>query len=284
MGVIKSALKRALPEQVLDIHRLADAHRTAHGRFPRILRPRTFSERVFRRLMFDRRPILTQFADKYGARAYIEERLGSVVLPRLYHVTEDPATIPWESLPSRYVVKATHGSGWIRLVEDGGADRAAITQACSQWLRRNFYPVHREWPYKNIPPRIIIEEFLDDGSGGVPLDFKFFVFHGVPRLIQVDATRFSGHTRSLYDLGWNRLPVTLRFPPVPHEVPRPVHLEQMIAAAAELGRGIDFLRVDLYDTPRQFYVGELTTAPGAGREAFDPPEFDRELGRFWRGG
>jgi len=281
MRVVRNALKRLLPEAARDICHLAQAHKARHGRYPRILRPRTFSEKVCHRLMFDRRPILTQCADKYAARDYIEHRLGSAVLPRLCHVTRDPATIPWDALPDRYVMKATHASGWIRVVT-GSVDREALAHLCGQWLRQSYYSVSREWPYRNITPRILIEEFVDDGSGTVPPDFKFFVFDGKPAIIQVDASRFTGHTRALYDLQWRRLPVTLQFPPVPNETPPPEHLAQMIEAAAELGRGMDFLRVDLYDTPRQFYVGELATSPEAGLGVFTPRDFDESLGRLWR--
>jgi TupA-like ATPgrasp len=281
MGIVKKALREMTPPALRDVYYLAQRHRQVHGRYPRLLRPCTFSEKVCHRLMFDRRAVLTQFADKYGARAYIESRLGSGVLPRLYHVTSDPASIPWDSLPHRYVVKATHGSGWIRIIS-GAVDREDLARVCSQWLRTNYYSVNREWPYKNISPRILVEEFVDDGGGGIPLDFKFFAFGGEPGIIQVDASRFTGHTRAFYDPEWTRVPVTLRHPPIPNEVPRPIHLGQMIKAAVELSRGMDFLRVDLYDTPQQFYVGELTTAPGAGLEVFNPKDFDEHLGKLWR--
>lgn len=280
MKVVRNVLKRILPESVRDVYRIAEAHRMAHGQWPHLLRPRTFSDKLCRRLMFDRRPVLTQIADKYAARAYIEERLGSGVLPRLYHVTRDPATIPWDTLPRKYVVKATHGSGWNKLVT-GDVDREAMTRQCSQWLRQSYYAKYREWPYKDICPRILIEEFLDDGRGGVPADFKFFVFGGEPAVIQVDLGRFSAHTRAFYDLSWQRLPITLKYPPTPNEVPRPPHLAEMIAGAAKLGRGINFLRVDLYDLPGQFFVGELTTVPEAGREEFKPREFAEALGKRW---
>lgn len=279
--LIKDTLKRVPPiKAATEAYWVAQAHRTVHGHYPPLLRPRTFSEKVCHRLMFDRRPLLTQLADKYSARAYIEKRLGSSVLPRMYHVTRDPATIPWSSLPDRYVVKATHGSGWVRIVTRA-PDREALTRLCTEWLGLNYYRMRREWPYKKITPRILIEEFIDDGTEGVPLDFKFFAFDGRPAIIQVDASPFSGHTRSFYDLDWKPLPIALTYPNIPNEVARPVHLPEMIEAAATLSRGIDFIRVDLYDTPDQFYAGELTTAPGAGLEEFAPAEFDAALGDLW---
>ena len=235
---------------------------------------------IARRRMFDRRPILTQFADKCSAREYIAQRLGPRVLPRRLHVATDPQAIPWDELPQRYVVKATHGSGWVRIV-DGPADSADLTRLCSEWLSKSYYRMMREWPYKNIQPRIIIEEFIDDGNGQAPTDYKFFVFHGKPRFVQVDASRFTGHTRSLYDLSWKRLGFTMGYPPIPHDVPRPAHLTEMAEAAGRLADDVDFLRIDFYDTKRQFYVGEITTTPGAGLDRFSPPIANAQVGAFW---
>ena len=280
-GNIKRALRRILPiDAALDIYYTAQAYRKAHGRYPSVLRPRKFSEKIAYRRMFDRRPMLTQFADKCAARDYITARLGARVLPRLHHVTEDPRSIPWDILPERYVVKATHGSGWVRVVTSG-VDREALTRQCQEWLGRSYYRHMREWPYKGIPPRIIIEEFIDDGSGCAPADYKLFVFDGRPAFIQVDGTRFSDHRRSFFDLKWQRLPFTLHYQPILHEVARPRHLEPMLEAAARLAAGVDFLRVDFYDTPEQFYVGELTTTPGAGLDVFCPLEADEQVGQLW---
>jgi hypothetical protein len=258
-------------------------YRAAHRELPRLRDPRTFNEKVLHRILFDRRPVLTQMADKVACRSYVEARLGAGILPAVYHVTDNPRTLPLDELPGRFVVKATHGSGWVQVVEDKATlDRAALTRVCDSWLSQNYYQKTREWAYKDIPPRLMVEEFIDDGSGGVPRDYKLFVFDGTVAMIQVDANRFSGHRRRLYSPAWEQLPVLLSYDDIEGDVARPPHLTPMIAAAQALGEDMDFVRADFYDTPERIYFGELTTTPECAMGSFRPKEYDLHLGQWWK--
>ena len=144
------------------------------------------------RLLFDRRDVLTQMTDKAGVRTYVESRLGAQILPKVYWLTANPETIPFDDLPDRFVVKPTHGSGWVEIVTDKSAlDRDALLKKCAEWLAQSYYKEWWVWFYKNIEPRIIIEQFIEDGSGHAPNDYKLFVFDGIVELIQVDVGRFT---------------------------------------------------------------------------------------------
>jgi TupA-like ATPgrasp len=259
-------------------------HWKRHGVFPNIINPVTFNDKVLYRRLFDRRPALTQVSDKAAVRFYVESRLGPQILPKLYYLTTRPDAIPFDQLPNRFVVKPTHGSGWIQLITDKSAlDRAALIETCSAWLKRSYYKETLEWAYKHIEPRIIVEEFIDDGSGTAPNDYKLFVFDGTVKLIQVDTGRFIDHRRRLYTPAWEKLDVLLgEYEDVIGDVPRPVHLAEMIAAAQKLGDGWDFIRAEFYDTGARLCFGELTTYPGAGGVRFRPQEFDRYLGQCWK--
>src|SRR3954468_23432746 len=116
--MLKAMVRKCIPRLVRDLISGIREQRASHGEYPRVLRPRTFNERILRRKVFDGRPILTQLADKYAVRSYVAQRLGLEILPKVYCVTSDPAAIPFAELPSRFVVKPTHGSGWVRLVLD----------------------------------------------------------------------------------------------------------------------------------------------------------------------
>ena len=279
MSSVKDCIWKALPDSLFAIGN----YQISHRRVPRLIRPRTFTEKVLHRMLFDRRAVLTQLADKAAVRSYVEARLGPEIMPALYYMTTRPETIPFDDLPERFVVKPTHGSGWVEVVTGKSTlDRAALIETCRGWLQQSFYEVTREWVYKHIEPRILVEEFIDDGTGGPPIDYKLFVFAGRVELIQVDTDRFTGHRRRLYTPAWKKLDVRLRYRDIHADLPQPPHLAEMIAAAETLGKDLDFIRADFYDTPQRLYFGELTTTPESGLARFYPKEFDRHLGACWK--
>jgi hypothetical protein len=286
---MKELLQSLIPELAQDVVLTARAYRRSHGVFPNILFPKTFNEKVLARSLFDRRPILRQFADKFAVRSYVSKRLGEAILPEQYWVTRTPQDIPFKRLPNSFVVKPTHGAGWVRLVRDKSQlDEAELIRQCEYWLSQNFYNWHRERIYKDIVPRILIEEMIEDGGKEAPTDYKFMVFHGRVEMIAVIVDRFVNTRGYFLDRDWNMLDAgladitaTKADVRTPYDIPKPPHLAEMIHAAEVLGKDIDFVRADFYDTPKKIYFGELTTTPGAGMDPFDPPSFDAEMGKLW---
>jgi len=263
--------------------------------------PVTFQEKVRYKMLADRRPLLTTFADKLAVRDYVASRVGSDVLTDVYLVTDCADDLATATLPREYVVKPTHASGACvavagfappdtelpaspdgftgHLVQPGNASADRLVALCRLWLARD-YRRHDEWCYRNVPHRILVEELLAD-DGAIPNDIKLSVFHGRVRLIQVELDRFSRHARSFYSPEWERLDVSVRKYPSGGEVPRPAMLDEMVRIAEVLGRNTDYVRVDLFGIGERIAFGELTNYPEAGRVDFVPPEFDRELGRWW---
>ncbi|WP_428393637.1 ATP-grasp fold amidoligase family protein [Lichenicoccus sp.] len=290
--VLKSAALRALAHAPVSINVAARAmkkYRYTFGYWPNILFPGTFNEKLQARKIFDRRPILALWADKLAVRTYVVDKTSDPsLLPRLLHVTTDPTDIPFDRLPSRYVVKASHGSGWVHIVQDGAAvDSRAVIETCRQWLALNYYDINQEPLYRRITPRILIEEFLDDGTGEPPDDYKFYVFGGKVRFIQVDMARFGQppfrHQRNIYDPNWTLLPVTLTVEPYPGTLERPPALDRMIQIAETLADATDFVRVDLYAVNDTVYFGEMTPSSGNGFNKFSPVSYDQVFGSFWTG-
>jgi TupA-like ATPgrasp len=251
-------------------------HKDEFGSYPNLLRPRTFNEKVLYRMAFDRRPILITLQDKYAAREYVTQRVGEHVLPRLYWVTKNPADIPFDRLPASFAVKATHGCGFNYLVPDKArVDWADVMANCALWLNRNYYSDHREWAYKHIEPRIIVEEFISDATRGSALNYKVFVFGGRVELIQVD----DGERGDYYGRSWDRLDLKGRSEPI-GGVPRPALLGDLIDCAETAGAGLDFIRVDLYATTK-VYFGEMTVYPAGGLRKFVPEKWNRYFGDLW---
>jgi teichuronopeptide biosynthesis TupA-like protein len=271
--------RKAVPDWMVSVRYYA----RSYGRLPNLFRPQTFNEKLLHRLVFDRREVLAEVTDKFRLRAYVASRLEPSLLPELYHVTDNPEDIPFEQLPDRFVLKPNHGSGWIHVVPDKAKlDRDAVIALCRSWLRQNYYELTREWVYKHITPKLMIEEFVDDGSGGIPTDYKFYAFDGLTEVIQVDTGRFGDHRRGFYTPSWEKLALRYGRGEIIGEIPRPRHFEAMLQAAKILGRDLDFVRVDFYDTPRRPYLGELTATPAAATNIFGSRDYERYLGKFWR--
>lgn len=272
-------LRKVIPDWMVSLRYYAQSY----GRLPNLFWPRTFNEKLLHRMVFDRRDVLTEVTDKLRLRAYVASRLKPSLLPELYHITDNPEDIPFERLPDRFVLKPNHGSGWIHVVRDKAKlDRRAVVALCQSWLSQNYYDLTREWVYKHIAPKIMVEEFVDDGSGGIPTDYKFYTFDGLTEVIQVDIGRFGDHRRGFYTPSWEKLALHYERGEIDGDIPRPPHFETMLQAAKVLGRGFDFVRVDFYDTPRRPYLGELTVTPAAATNIFGSRDYELYLGKFWR--
>lgn len=210
------------------------------------------------------------------------QRLGPEILPKVYCLTGDPAAIPFADLPQRFVVKPTHGSGWVRIVPDKAAlNVQELISTCNYWLATNYYNLTHERQYRQITPRIMVEEFIDDGSGSAPVDYKFYAFHGKVHLIQIDGSRFTSHRCALYDRYWRDTGVGVQLQRFDGPVQEPVNLELMVQTAEKLSADLDFVRVDLYDVGSRIYFGEMTATPGGGLALFEPQAMDEHLGKLW---
>jgi hypothetical protein len=270
----------------------------------RLRRAREFNAMVQYRMVKDRRDELIVFADRVAVRDFVSRRVGDDLLTNLYAVITSADEVDDLELPREYVVKATHGSGAILIVSEHASpgtgvpapgsgwsrsiahaddvSRADLRRLCGEWLQLRYSSEWSEWAYTRIPSRVMFEEALLDELGQPPHDYKFFVFDGVPRLVQVDVSRFAGHQRNLYSPAWELIDVKYLYPRAEHIIEPPRQLATMLEVAAELGRGIDFVRVDLYDLGDRVVFGELTNYPEGGSGFFVPATFDLELGRHWK--
>lgn len=248
--------------------------------------PISFSEKVVWKKLYDRNPLLTITADKYRVRKYLEQVLGksvaeNILVPLLY-VTDNPDDIPFDELPDKYIIKANHGSHWNIIVNDTEIDRQKIISNCKKWLKQRYGLVKNEWAYKNIEPKIIIEELLIDEKGNIPKDYKFFIFHGVCREVMVFSDRFSERGKRVlsYDRNWNCVSrQTIRRSGIEEE--KPETFPQMLDIAEKLGNDFDFVRVDLYTINKKVFFGELTHYPMSGSSLPMPRERDIEFGKYW---
>jgi hypothetical protein len=270
----------------------------------RTRRPRTFREKVRYKMLRDHRPLVVTFADKAAVREYVADAVGARYLPRAYAIIDDPRDLHGVDLPDRFVLKPTHGSGaavivspsapadarlppeehsWVyRHVRPEWAPRAGLEAVARGWVSQLYgQGPNREWVYGQVPRRVIAEELLESGLGGIPDDYKFFVFHQRCWFVQVDRGRFGVRTQDFFRPDWQHLPLSGGPPWGNPEPERPPALDEMIELAERLGQGTDFVRVDLYDVDGRIVFGELTSFPAGGDSPFYPESFNEEFGAPW---
>ena len=243
--------------------------------------PKRFTEKLFCRTLSVSRQgdhLLTKLTDKSLARDHVQEKVGLHHLVDLLWTGSDPTQIPFDALPPKYVIKASHGSGMNIFWQDKH-DRQSVIRKMRQWLNTNYYYALREYQYYPIKPKILVEAFLDGGHGDWPLNYRFWCFDGCPEVIRVN-----DHHRTMnafYDLNWQKLSLRFRSDRPDAEFAKPENLQTMVAIASTLSSGLDFVRLDLYNVLGRTYFGEFTFTPLGGNLHFEPDHWDLDLGRKW---
>lgn len=245
--------------------------------------PKTFNEKLQWLKLYDRRPEYTSMVDKCEVKKIIADKIGSEYVIPLIGVWDDPDDIDFSSLPGQFVMKCTHDSAMSLSIcrDKSHFDFNAAKSKAKNAMKHNYSAYVREWVYKNIRPRVIIEEYMQDSSSvNLPV-YKFFTFGGEPKIIQViqdDKTKYE--TIDYFDTSWTRLDMRQNFPNSKTPLPRPECLEEMLRLAAKLSEGIPHVRVDLYQINGRVYFSEFTFYSDAGIASFNPPEWDGILGSW----
>lgn len=245
--------------------------------------PKSFNEKMQWLKIYDRKPEYTKMVDKYDAKDFIRDKVGDNYVVKNYGVWNNFDDIDFNKLPDKFVLKTTHDSGGVVIVTD--KTKLNVEEAkekLEKSLKNNFYLMAREWPYKNVKPRIIAEEYLEDESGEL-IDYKFFCFDGVPKVmfIATDRMKEGEETKfDFYDMNFEHLPFTNGHPNSTKPQNKPIMWDEMLRISQSLSEGIPLLRVDLYCVNGKLYVGELTFYHWGGVIPFEPEEWDYKLGEY----
>lgn len=255
------------------------------GKSLNLKNPQTFNEKLQWLKLYDRKPEYTRMVDKYEVKQYIAERIGEEHIIPTLGVWDKFEDIDFDSLPDQFVLKCTHDSGGLVICRDKSKlDKNVAKRKINKSLKRNyFYCGSREWPYKNVIPRIIAEQYIENSrTTGKNLDvYKFFCFGGKPAIIQViQNDKTSEETIDYYDIEWNRLNLRQNHPNSEKPLDRVTQLNKMLKLAAVLSQGHPFLRVDFYEVENKIYFSELTFYSDSGMAKFEPQDWDYKLGEW----
>lgn len=263
-------------------------YRARMGKWPNLKHPQLFTEKIQWLKMNNRKPEYTIMVDKYAVKEYVANIIGKQYIIPTLAVWEKIEDIDCDCLPNQFVLKTTHGGGGCDVIvckDKRKFDKEAALVKLTTSLTSDLFKKFREWPYKNVPKRIIAEKFMqvENAEEGSDLkDYKFFCFNGKVRFFKIDFDRFVEHHANYYSPDGKLLPFgEADLPPVPSHVENmPENLAEMIQLAEKLSVEQSFLRVDFYNINGLIYFGELTFYPASGMGTFTDENIDLQLGSY----
>ena len=265
-------------------------YRIHFGVYPDLEHPKTYNEKLNWLKLHDRQPKYTDIVDKYTVKQYISRIIGTEYVVPTLGVWDRFEDIDFDALPNQFVLKCTHDSGGLVICRDKSKlNKAKARRKINSSLKRNYYWTGREWPYKDVKPRIIAEPYLEEHNCMYPnhvdanilTDYKFFCFNGIPKVMYIAKDIGIGPESDYFDMDFVHLPIIMdgdSFAPVPPVKPK--HFEKMKEIAAVLSRNIPHIRVDFYCVDDKLYVGELTFFHSSGMCHIYPEEWDYKLGEW----
>ena len=258
-------------------------YKNVFGRDLDLENPKTFNEKLQWLKLYNRKPEYTMMVDKYKVREYIAHELGEEYLIPLLGVWDDPDEIDFDALPDQFVLKCNHNSGLGMSIcrDKSELDIPKVKRELKRGLKQDYYLTSREWPYRDVPRKIIAEKYKEDASGELR-DYKFYCFNGVMKFVMINSDRNTPKpTRADYfDRNFNWLDFAWGYSHAEVQPQKPEQFEKMVAIAEKLAAGLPHIRVDLYECNGQIYFGELTFFDGSGFDKIEPVEWDYKIGNM----
>lgn len=243
--------------------------------------PQTFNEKLQWLKLHDKHEEFTSLVDKYEVKKNVANILGDQYIIPTIGVWDNVEDIDFDKLPSSFVLKTTHDSGGVVVCKDKSKlDIVKAKRKLKKSLRHNFYWEHREYPYKDVKPRIIAEKYMVDESGSELKDYKFFCFDGQPKMLFIATDRPYDTRFDFFDIDFNHLPFKQGHPLAKKKIVKPEGFDEMVEIAARLSQGFRHVRIDLYNINGKIYFGEYTFFHFSGNVPFDPEEWDYRIGEM----
>lgn len=247
--------------------------------------PRTFNEKLQWLKVYDKNPLYTTLVDKLKVKEWVARIIGEEYIIPTLAIYNSVDEINLDLLPNQFVLKCNHDSGSVVVCKNKSTfDLVIAKKKLHESLKRNYYLVGREWPYKNVRPCIFAEQYIEECSTGELVDYKFMFFNNKCKCLFTCTERNSdtGLKMNFYTPEWELLPFTRKYPNSYTSIAKPKLLEKMLSISQMLSNNLNnkFVRIDLYEAKGMIYFGEVTFFPGNGYECFEPLEWDRILGSW----
>lgn len=277
---LRTMIKNCIPDKIF-----------LHLKYRKVLKkklnlkdPKGFNEKLQWLKLYDRNPLYTKMVDKYEVKDYVAKLIGEQYIIPTIGVWNRFVDIDFDTLPEKFVLKCTHDSAGIVICKDKTKfDYKEAKCKLEKSLKQNYYYLSREWPYKNVVPRIIAEPYMEDSKKHVLDDYKFFCFDGKCKLMFIATERQIENSETKYDYydeTFKHLDLSNGYPNADVIPSKPEKFEEMIEVAEKLSQDIPHVRVDLYEIDGKVYFGELTFYDKGGYNKFEPKEWDYIIGKW----
>ena len=246
--------------------------------------PKKFTEKIQWLKLYNRKDIYTVLVDKIAVKEYVSSLIGSDIIIPTIDIWDNFEDIDFSKLPNQFVLKTNHSGGNTGVVICKDKNKFDVNRAkmiINTSLKHNNYFTTKEWPYKNVKPKIFAETFLASIDGEDLIDYKFYCFNGVPKYCQVISNRRTKETIDFFDMNWEHQEfygLNPKCKPSTVAIGRPENFDVMNEIAMKLSQNIPFVRVDMYNVKGKIYFGEITFFPASGYGVFTPKKWDEILG------
>lgn len=242
--------------------------------------PKTFNEKLQWLKLYDRKPEYTMMVDKYAVRKYIADTIGEEYLIPLLGVWDNPDDIDFDALPNQFVLKCNHNSGLGMCIckDKSKLDIEKVKAGLRKGLEQDYYLTGREWPYKDVPRKIVCEKYMQNGSDECLTDYKFFCFNGEPKIMYIASDHAKQPKPDFFDMNFNKVNIRMEDPNSEEVHVKPIYFEEMKRIATKLSSNTSFLRIDYYIINNELYFGELTFFHMSGFAPINPEKWAYILG------
>lgn len=251
-------------------------------KFANLETPKTYNEKINWLKLNVKNPLYTKLVDKYEVKSYVGNIIGSQYIIPTLQVYEDVDSIDFDALPEQFVLKCTHDSEGLVICKDKTSlniDKAK--KKLRRALKQNFFYIGREYPYKNVKPRIIAEPYLEDNIYNELRDYKFFCFDGEPKFMSVISNRMNDAKIDYFDLNFKHLDTRQKYENADQKIEKPINFDKMIELSRTLSKKLGHVRVDFYEVNGKIYFGELTFYHFSGFMPFEPAKWDEIFGEYF---
>lgn len=269
---------RFLPDKMyLQIYYFAQFHK-----FIDFKNPKTFNEKLNWLKIYDRNPEYTKMVDKYEAKEYVKNIIGEEYIIPTLGVWDKFDDIDFDKLPNQFVLKCTHDSEGLVIVKDKlKFDIKEAKKKIEKAMKYNFYYIGREYPYKNIKPRIIAEQYMEDEKYHELRDYKFFCFNGKVNALFIATDRGIGETKfDYFDIKFNHLDIRQHYPNSSQKIEKPINYDKMIKLSEKISKDLKHVRIDWYEVNGKLYFGEITFYHFSGLQPFNDVKWDNMFGEW----